>query len=313
MLKHAFTSLAAASGDSAQVDGPKWNADHVVDENGINMLANTGAPATPAAGSLALYARNVGGRMMPGARDPSGLNWVQQPFFGRNKIGMWMPLGNNSAAPFTSFGIIAPTFTGTATQRNVATISLFASLRRVGAVSAATAGNYARVTNGAAQFWRGNVAGAGGFHAVFRFGCSDAAVVAGARTFVGMASAGVANVDPSLQANLIGVGSDGGDANLSMMANDGSGSATKIPLGVNFPDHTLSGDVYELTLYAPPNGSFVSWEVWRINTGDVARGVFESDLPAATTMLMPQFVRSNNTTALAVGIDVMNFYIETDN
>lgn len=147
-----------------------------------------------------------------------------------------------------------------------------------------------------------------------RFGCSDAATVADARSFYGFrdTAGNTGNVNPSTLLNIIGMGTDAGEANFSIMHNDGSGTATKIPLGSDFPDHTLSVDVYELALFAPPNASFVNYQVTRLNTGNVATGTITTDLPSNTTFLAWQMYRSNNTTALAVGVDLMRVYIETE-
>lgn len=145
-----------------------------------------------------------------------------------------------------------------------------------------------------------------------RFGCSDAATVASARTFVGLVgtTSVLGNADPSSNTNIIGVGTDSGDTTLSIMSNDGTGTATKVALGANFPDHTLSTDVYDLVLFAPPNTSSVNWQITRLNTGDTASGTITADLPAGTQLLAPQFWRNSGPTALAVGIDFVGGYFE---
>jgi len=57
--------------------------------------------------------------------------------------------------------------------------------------------------------------------------------------------------------------------------------------------------------------------VTRVNTGDVATGTLSGAvgtvIPAATTFLAHSAWRCNNATALAVGIDVVSLYLETDN
>jgi hypothetical protein len=75
-------------------------------------------------------------------------------------------------------------------------------------------------------------------------------------------------------------------------------------------------DVYELALFSPPNSGEVRWEVTRLNTGHVATGTIANTgaavLPTNTTLIGPWGYRTNNATALAVGVDVMSAYIETD-
>lgn len=311
MLKHAKVS-AVVDDPAADIKPSHWNEEHVADADGLKMVASTSTPSVPASGFLKLFARLLAGGALPAYSGPSGLDSALQPFLARNKIFMWQPNGN--ATTMTQIGCAAPLVT-TATARNVATTNLFTSLRRLGSVSAATAGSPCGIRGGIALFCRGNAAGVGGFRAVFRFGMSDAATVAGARSFIGMYSGAtqIGNVNPSTLLNIVGVGHDDTDSNLQIIYNDGSGAASKIDLGANFPANTLSVDAYELALFCPPNGSDIGYEVTRLNTGDVARGTLTSDLPANTTYLAPQMWRNNGATALAVGIDMIGLYIETDN
>ena len=70
--------------------------------------------------------------------------------------------------------------------------------------------------------------------------------------------------------------------------------------------------MYELILFAAPNGSTVNYQATRLNTGDVATGTLSTDLPVNTQFLSPQVWRNNGATALAVGIDIVHVYVETD-
>ena len=166
-----------------------------------------------------------------------------------------------------------------------------------------------------AAFGLGDAAGAGGFTFVARFGIGDAAAVANARMFAGFYGTvgAIGNVEPSSLTNIVGVGCDAGVANLYIMHNDAAGACTTVDLGANFPTNTRSTDVYELTLYAKPNGSTVGYRVHRLNTGDVASGTISTNLPANTVLLAPQFWRNNGATALAVDLAFMGLYVETDN
>lgn len=309
------TRVAVTADDpAADVKMSDWNAEHVVDGDGLLMASDTTVPAAPAAGYLTLFGKSLAGGMLPAFIGPSGLDSTLQPFFGRNRVAMWMACGGTTTAGITAIGIFAPQAVGTAAVRSFNSASYFASLRRIGYASAATAGATTAIRTTLGQFWRGNAGGLGGFRFVARFGCSDAATVAGARSFYGLQSLGTSgNVDPSTFVNSIGIGTDAGDATFSIMHNDASGSATKVALGANFPDHTLSVDMYELAIFAPPNASYVNWEVTRLNTGHTASGQITTDLPASTQSLMPHFFRNNGATALAVAFDFCNLYIETDN
>lgn len=275
----------------------------------------TSTPATPPAGRMSLWAATVGGRVLPRIMGPSGLDTALQPLLARNKVGVWMPAGNATTVPGV-FGYTAPTAVGTATARTVATTNLFTRTRRLGYVSAGTAASVAgvRVAVGQVTVGTGTL---GGFFKVCRFGISDAALVAGARMFVGVSNLTNAptNVSPATLTNCVGMGHDAADTTMRIYYG-GTTAATPIDLGANFPSNTTNTDLYDLTLFAPPIGDIVYWEVNRLNTGHVASGTIVrsgNNLPVGTTLLSYQRAwRTNNATAAAVGIDIASDYIETD-
>lgn len=281
----------------------------------------TANPSAPAASTVRLFREAVAGRQMPAFLGPSGLEAVLQPLLARNKVGLWIPPGNATNTPGV-LGFTAFTAGGTATARNVATTNMFTRMRRLGYVSASTTGALAVARVAVSQITLGTTISSlpvGGFFKVIRFGCSDAATVAGARQFVGLAVAGApTNVEPSTLTNVIGVGHGASDTNLKLYYG-GSAAQTPIDLGANFPANTLSVDVYELVLFCAPGiDNAVSYQVTRLNTGHVATGTLSAatpgtQLPAATTLLSySQNWRTNNGTALAVGLDIFSDYIETD-
>ena len=282
----------------------------------LNMSATTD-PGASDADHITLYAKSVGGRIMPKWVAPSGLDTPVQPLLAKNKCGGLTPTGNVAAA--TVWGAYtAPTATGTLTLRNVTATNIFTRMRRVAYVSAGTAGQLAGGRVAVAQISVGDGAGLGGFFKVTRFGISDASVVAGARMFVGVSSTTGAptNVEPSTLTNVIGVGHRAADTTLHLF-HGGSTAQTPINLGADFPTNTTNTDVYDLTLFAPPSSSDVHWQVQRLNTGHAASGTIANGggvaLPAPSTLLTYlQAWRTNNATAAAVGLDIMSDYIETD-
>lgn len=281
------------------------------------LLPAIASPVNPGAGKVNLFGRSVAGRIMPAFMGPSGLDSTLQPNLARNKVGYWAPPGNAATLPGV-FGFTAPTTTGfTATARNVATTNLFTRMRRLGFVTAATAGTVGQFRVAVSQFTIGNGAGLGGFHYITRFGISDPATVADARMFMGLGvgTTTPTNVEPSTLVNCVGIGHGATDANLKLFYG-GSAAQTPIDLGANFPKNTLSVDMYELALFASPNPQTIQYEVTRLNTGHVATGTLSgtvgTQIPAAATLLAPWGYRTNNASALAVGIDVASCYIETD-
>lgn len=279
-------------------------------------LQSTDASAT-LADRVKLFRRSIAGRQFPGFVGPSGLDTALQPLLARNKIGLWMPPGNANTVPGV-LGMSAMTITGfTATARNVVRTNRFNMMRRLGFVTAATAATVGQFRQSVGQFTIGGETGLGGFFMVARFGISDAAEVAGARMGFGVSVSGAANnTEPSTRTNWIGVGHGAADTSLRLYYG-GSAAQTPIDLGVNFPANTRNVDIYELSLFAPPFVSVVHWEVARLNTGHVATGTLSGTLgvalPSPSTLLAaPWAFRTNNATALAVGLDVASIYIETD-
>ncbi len=276
-------------------------------------------PSAPAAGNLVVYAKPLAGRVMLRQVGPSGLTTPLQPFLARNKIGYWASPGNATTVPGV-FGYTAPTTTGTATTRSVAVTSVYTRARRLGYVSSATAGSLCYQYVNVAQVTVGDGSGNGGFYKICRFGISDAAAVASARMFVGVSSATTAptNVDPATLTNSIGMGHGSADTTMHIYYG-GSAAQTPIDLGSNFPSNTRSTDLYDLALFAPvDSNNTVYYEVTRLNTGHVATGTLTGTagtvLPSSSTLLSyHRLWRTNNTTALAVGFDIVSDYIETDN
>jgi len=280
----------------------------------------SGDPSAPPSGNLIIYAMNMAGRMMFKQIGPSNETTEIQPFIARNKVGYWNPQGSSTTLPAV-FGYTAPTTVGTTTASVVSTTSLFTRMRRVSFISSATAGSLSSFRVSVAQITLGDGFGNGGFYKIIRFGCSDPATVSGARQFCGVSTTTGAptNVEPSTLLNCIGVGHGAADTSLSIFYG-GTVAQAPIPLGSNFPANTLTSDVYELALFSPSNQyCCIYYEVTRVNTGNVASGVILGD-GEAITLPSPQSLmtfcwnyRTNNATALSVGLDIMSDYIETDN
>lgn len=225
-----------------------------------------------------------------------GAHWVYQPI--------------NAAAAASYFGFDATTLTGIGNSAavTIAATSTFTRQQRLRRLTTATT---AGLSCGRSPGTNNLVACLdGGFILTQRFGCSDAATVANGRAMVGLTALATApaNANPSASTNIITVGWDSGDANLQLIHNDGSGTATKVDLGANFPANTLSTDWYEVTFLALPGAGTVNYFVRRVNTGDTTTGSITTDLPSGSTLLGPLLWRNNGTTALEARISDGGFY-----
>jgi hypothetical protein len=282
-------------------------------EGGELRLSAIPTPTPPAANGVKIFGRSVAGRNIPAFVGPSGLDSSLQPFLARNKIAYAQPNGNSTTVSVLGVAITAA---GTATAANVATTNLHQSLRRIDyLVTTAAATAVAGFRGAATQFFMGNAPGRGGFMFVCRFGPATGVATGTHRLFCGMRSSTAAptDVDPSTLTNIVGVGYDAADTQLQIFCNDGSGVATKIPLGTSFPKPSSDrAKVYELALFCPPNGTSIRYEVTDLDTSAVEAGELTTNIPTSTTLLNHYAYMSVGGTSSVIGMALMSLYIETD-
>jgi len=236
-----------------------------------------------------------------GSNGSNGINGTNGLDLTTRAVAMWQAPGNGTAA-LDVLGAAAATVLGTATARTVATTNRITAQRRIGYVSAATAAALCGARSAASQ-WYGSMGGNAGYTFRARFVPSDAAAVSGARMFVGVIpTAAPTNVEPNTLLNVLGVCQLSTGTNLQLIRNDGTGTATTVDLGANFPAAGASNAVYELTLTVTPGS--VAYSVVRLDTGDTSSGTWTTDIPADTTLMGFSAWRCNNATALACGIDI---------
>ncbi len=193
---------------------------------------------------------------------------------------------NNSTTDVTSGGVTLGT-TASLIARSVASTNYATKQIRKGFyASTVSTGRYTGVRGSSLLWYLG-----GGFKYVCDVYISDTAFGSGCRQFYGMAGQTTDlgysdSILVSSLTNIIGVGSDALDTNLQLFYNDGSGTASKIDLGANFPANRTAGaaltTVYSIELYNAPNSLSVKYSVTNKETGDVALGTISSDLPLDT-------------------------------
>lgn len=320
--KNVFVTLPATKLDGTVIGGVDPQAGTFTTLTSASSTITTGqlvvpvsTPTAAAASTYKLFAKSVGGRIMPGFIGPSGQDATLQPHIGRNSVASVVAAGNSTV--ITNVGTQALTATGTATAANVATTNIYTRMRILEylvttAATTAVAGFYQTVN----QYTLGGTSPQGGFHLVTRFGPSTGVTTATRRLFVGMQANinAPTDVNPSTLLNMIGVGYDAADTNMQIMSNDGTGAATKIDLGASFPRPSADRTkMYELDLFAPSNGgSTVTYMVTDLGTGAVASGTLGADVPAVTTLLGFRGYSSVGGTSSVTGIALNTMYIETD-
>jgi hypothetical protein len=137
--------------------------------------------------------------------------------------------------------------------------------------------------------WLGGIAQGSGFKNSWRF-IHDGSLGNGStrRVFIGMrdnTAAPSSTADPSALLNMFGIGIDSGETNFQLMCNDGSGTATKIDLGLNFPAKGTTSKVYEFFLEATPGETVVKWVLDNKSDDMTVSGVIDTDIPATTVPL----------------------------
>jgi hypothetical protein len=145
------------------------------------------------------------------------------------------------------------------------------------------------------------------------FGVSDTGFNTNARQFYGMtattASLGLSStVTVESLLNIIGIGSDASDTNLQVFHNDGSGTATKIDLGSNFPANRTSGavatDFFVFEMYNPFDSMNVYYKVTSLENNVTVEGTITTNLPSDTTPITMQACRTSGASSNACSFDI---------
>lgn len=239
---------------------------------------------------------------------------MAQGFFNPIRSMTWKPFPGLATVPS---GDGYPPLTiagGTATARVPAATNRFTGAPRLGYVSAATAGSVITVRH-AAPFVVSPAGPYGGFRHLYRFGISDAAAVATARMFIGMRTVGTAltNVSPATLTNCLGVGHDAGGTTFKFYY---GGTSAQAPIDTGISCNDRSVYFHDLIITALPyEANTFHWSLRQYPDGATkADGIVTGGaavVPQSNTLLSPvNAMRTNNTTALSVGLDL--FFLELE-
>jgi hypothetical protein len=270
----------------------------------------TTEPTAASAGQVKIYAKDQGGRMFPKWVGPSGIDCFPQPHYGFATVRLVTP---STGAVLNTINL-AVTQVGTFTTPALAAGNMKAQVKRFLIPTTTTAGNVAGIRSTATECWRGNAAGQGGFFYSCRFGL-EGALVAGMRAFVGIQDVITAptNVDPttSTTPGKFGMAINTNSGNWNFVTNLTGSAPTVTALGANFPVDLTT--LFELTMFAAPNGSQITYRVTNLTTNaTAATGTITTNLPASATFLAPHCWITNNATAAAATLAVSRIYLETD-
>lgn len=281
-------------------------------------------PAAPAASLLTMYAKNVGGRMLPKFVGPSGIDSALQPAIFQNRVITYVPssgtvgtgVGTGLGPAWTSAGTVThPTPSTTApaitnqTKRtmwaNVVTTTNQVLGIRAGGVSER-------------QFWRGNASGLGGFFFQARFTIElwPATTV---RLFVGLV--GNNNTHPvssdTVINDTVGLWHDTTDpasgANSLNLVTRNAATTTKTSIALS--NALAAGNSYDFYMFHMQNGSEVFYLLKDIVNGVDYTGSSTTTLPTNTVFMQPMAGMSNGTANITVtttAFGLCGLYVEAD-
>lgn len=199
---------------------------------------------------------------------------------------------------------------GTASSPNISFSDMPSSaIRRVRYTSAPVSSQRAgvRFANATALINGTSSTSGGGFRLSTSFGFSIVPPLGFG--FAGIATTAL-STSPNAAFNIVGIGFDAGDTNLSVYQNDGSGTPVKVSLGANFTISTNPLDYYVLTLTCAPPSATIEYRVVNLRNNAVASGTLSGDLPAVSSAHLPQVTIGTGTGSVAGAIDVSQFYAE---
>jgi hypothetical protein len=329
-LKHTFVSAIADAGTPTIVQPSNWNADHLVDNAGVNITSNTADPTTPATGTIQLFAKKLAGRQLPAVADEFGSVIVSQPHLMSSRIAIWQPLlasgiGSGFGTTWTASGTFTNTQGAPTALANVGAMYQASQYANVITTANQSLGIIATAT-GLPFTNAGSFAGQGGFYfrATFRVGIYPGT---GTRLFVGLTSLATTSVatDITVGANVnkmcaLWHGATDTDAPYQLFLLTGNGTTvTKSALLGGFTPGGTGGITQTLrwTMYMPPGVSgplYYKLEDLKLNTVIVESSTTVTVPSSTATFMGPQLLMSNgaNTiTANSTAIQVCNVYLES--
>ncbi|AXF86626.1 hypothetical protein DTO96_102381 [Ephemeroptericola cinctiostellae] len=205
------------------------------------------------------------------------------------------------------------TAVGTATAASLSAASEHTSIRRIDyLVTTAATNAIASVRTTTAQCFRG-AGTVGGFDFSVIASVATGASTSTTRGFFGLtnATAALTDVNPSTLVNMIGVGWDAGDANLSVMSNAGLVAAAKVGLGAAFPRPSVDrADAYKVRLFCVAGAAGISYEVTNLTSMTAVTGTLTANIPVASTTLSVNSYVSVGGTSSVIGLMFGGFVLK---
>ena len=271
------------------------------------QAAVTADPSAPSNGNVAVYGRAYGGYNTLAARNALNTPFGLQSALWAKNITMWTNTNSTGGSWLNSSGASSGTFAAVTPTTGS---TLYQTIRRSTYANVITTANQVLGVNSSyLNFFRGSVAGQGGFFFYAR--CGFDVWTNGGRFFAGMAlnNTTIISANPSALNNTVGFCVDSGDNGAISFLTRGT-AATKASTGYTI----TSNKGYDLYFYCAPNSSQYTWEIVDINAGTSATGTATLNLPTNTQTQQPCVLASNAalTPATSISLGVSKIYCESD-
>jgi hypothetical protein len=256
------------------------------------------------AGKVAIFAKDIGSTGDLSFTFQTGTKTTQTDsrFIDFRAFGAALTTVSQQGTNFSTFG--------TAVGQNMAAASKVEAIKKIGYRTAASVGAFAGVRMTSPGFSAGSSSSPvwGGFY--MNLGFQQATTASTGHTFCGMSAitsnpSGSTTLAATL--NCVGVGFSTGDTNLSLVYNDGSGSANIVTLGSGFS----VSDWFYLELFCAPGASSISYRVTNFTSGSVATGSI-SEFPSNSVVIGPVVYTHNGSTSTQTTVTLSHIYAETD-
>lgn len=112
--------------------------------------------------------------------------------------------------------------------------------------------------------------------------------------------------------DFIGVGYSPGEANYSLVYNDGTGATTKTDLGSNFPTSIAGAAWLRIWIAAPPGGGVVRYKITNLSNNAEASGSISANIPSASTALFPIAWVHNGLSLSNCAVSIERIYSESN-
>jgi hypothetical protein len=322
----ALTASGTPGGSTTQVQynnaGAFAGAANVeINSNNLQLTAPSTTPAAADASSVVVYPTGLADRFMLAMRGPTGAATLLQPSIFSNNIMLFTPQSGTVGTGSNNFQT-AWTSNGTVTHPTPAATDVASSGRRTTFANVVTTANQQLGprfnTDSERCFFRGNVAGTGGFFFFARFRltypASTTRLFAGLQGVSATNSVCITDTPAGSYCGLSHLTTDPatGSGALSFVTHDGT---TRNALPINFTaDLVSSSPLLEFMMYCAPNGGTIFFRLDDVTNGATYTNSTTANLPGATVMMSPQCQASNgtaNVTVNTVAISVYKGYIES--